>query len=44
MDIKQYLVANRFTRSYEIDYQETFALVEKPKTVWVLLSLAANLE
>ena len=38
------LVANGFTQSYGIDYQETFAPVEKLNTVRVLLSLASNLD
>ena len=41
---KARLVAKGFTRSYGIDYQETFAPIAKLNTIWVLLSLAANLD
>lgn len=38
------LVAKEFTQTYGIDYMEMFAFVVKLNTVWVLLSLAANLD
>lgn len=41
---KARLVAKGFTQSYGIDYEETFALVAKLNYVWVILSLAANLD
>lgn len=43
--IKRYttwLVAQGFTQTYGIDYQETFSLVAKINTIQVLLSLAMN--
>ena len=40
---KARLMAKGYTQKYGIDYQETFSLVAKLKTVKVLLSLAANL-
>ena len=45
--IKRYkarLVAKRFTQSYAIDYQETFAPIAKLNMIRALLSLAANLD
>ena len=36
---KEKLVAKEFTQIYDIDYQETFALVAKINFIWVLLSL-----
>ena len=41
---KARLVAKGFTQSYGIDYQETFALINKLNTIKVFLSLAANLD
>ena len=41
---KAWLVAKGFTQTYKIDYQETFASVAKLNTMWVLLSIATNLE
>ena len=41
---KARLVAKGFTQTYDIDYQETFALVEKLNSIQVLLSLVANID
>lgn len=41
---KARLVAEGFTQTYGIEYQETFAPVVKFNTINVLLSLAANLD
>ena len=41
---KARLIAKGFTQSYGIDYQEMFALVAKLNIIWVLLSLAVNLD
>jgi len=41
---KARLVAKGFTKIYEIDYEETFALVAKMNLIRVLLSIAANLD
>lgn len=38
------LVANGFTQNYGINHLETFALVAKLNTQWVLFSLATNLD
>ncbi|CAL2249944.1 unnamed protein product [Prunus armeniaca] len=40
---KARLRAKCYTQTYGIDYGETFASVAKINTIWVLLSLAANL-
>ena len=37
------LVAKSYTQSYGIYYKETFALIAKLNTVWILISLAVNL-
>jgi hypothetical protein len=39
---KARLVAKGFTQTYEIDYQETFALIAKINSIRVLLSLVVN--
>ena len=41
---KARLVAKAYTQTYEVDYHETFALVEKMNTVRILLSLAVNFD
>ena len=41
---KARLVAKGFTKSYGVDYEETFASVAKLNSIQVLLSLAANLD
>ncbi|CAL8113801.1 unnamed protein product [Prunus armeniaca] len=41
---KARLVAKRYTQTYGIDYQETFALVPKINTIRVLISLVANID
>ena len=37
-------MAKEYTQSYNIDYQETFSLVEKMNIVRALLSMVANLD
>jgi hypothetical protein len=39
---KARLVARGFTQQHGIDYGDTFSLVVKPATVWVVLSLAVS--
>lgn len=39
---KARLVARGFTQTYGVDYKETFALIAKMNTFWVLISLAVN--
>ncbi|KAI5340659.1 hypothetical protein L3X38_019933 [Prunus dulcis] len=41
---KARLVAKGYKKMYEVDYQDTFASMEKINTVRVLLSLIANLD
>ena len=38
------LVAKGYTQTHGIDYLETFAPVAKINTIWVLISLLANLD
>lgn len=38
------LVTKEFTQTYDMNYTETFTLVEKLNTIQVLLSLTANLD
>ena len=40
---KERLMAKGYTRTFGIDYQETFALIAKMNTVRVLLSIAAKM-
>ena len=41
---KARLVAQGYTQTFGIDYQETFALVAKINTIQILFSLAVNLD
>ena len=37
-------VAKDYTQTYGFDYKETFCLVAKMNTIWILISLAINLD
>ena len=39
---KARLVVKGYTQKYGVDYQETFALVAKMNTIWILISIAVN--
>ena len=41
-DYKAHLVEKSFTQEYEIDYEETFALVTRISSIRALLSVAAT--
>ena len=41
---KARLISRRYTKTYGIDYQETFAPVAKMNTIIILISLAVNLD
>ena len=41
--LKAHLVAKGYTQTYGVDYAETFSPVAKISSVWILISLAANL-
>jgi len=41
---KTRLVAKGYTQIYSTDYQETFTPIAKLNTIWILKSLAANLD
>jgi len=41
---KTRLVTQGFTQTQDLDYEETFALVVKLNSIWVILSLAVNLD
>ena len=41
---KARLVAKGYTQTYGVDYQETFAQMEKMNTIRILLSLAVNFD
>ena len=41
---KARLVAQRFSQTYGIDYEKTFASVAKLNFIWVLLFVAVNLD
>jgi hypothetical protein len=41
--LKARLVANGYTQTYDIDYDETFSPVAKISSVCILISLATNL-
>ena len=41
--LKAHLVAKGYTQTYGVDYVETFSPVAKISSVWILISLAANL-
>ena len=41
--LKAHLVAKGYTQTYGVDYAETFSPVAKISSVWILISLVANL-
>ena len=42
--LKACLVAKRYTQTYGVDYAETFSPIAKISSVWILISLATNLD